>query len=147
MYDSRIGKSHYKVPGPDGDRGFGGHCLPGEYEVVLSNSIKIKLMDLYENFKNGEFIEVVSYDHNIENEEVKIVKDVTKNKYSGDLYRFTLDDGSQIQCTPEHIFPVKRGKEIILIMAKNIIDTDEFFNSREINNKKTLTFNANKIFR
>jgi UDPglucose 6-dehydrogenase len=26
--DPRIGKSHSRVPGPDGKRGFGGHCLP-----------------------------------------------------------------------------------------------------------------------
>jgi UDPglucose 6-dehydrogenase len=26
-YDSRMGNSHYKVPGPDGDRGYGGKCF------------------------------------------------------------------------------------------------------------------------
>ena len=28
LLDSRIGRSHFAVPGPDGDRGFGGHCFP-----------------------------------------------------------------------------------------------------------------------
>ena len=27
-YDERLGKSHWAVPGPDGDFGFGGHCFP-----------------------------------------------------------------------------------------------------------------------
>lgn len=26
-FDERLGKSHWLVPGPDGDRGYGGHCL------------------------------------------------------------------------------------------------------------------------
>lgn len=26
--DPRLGNSHWMVPGPDGDRGFGGHCFP-----------------------------------------------------------------------------------------------------------------------
>lgn len=147
MHDPRIGKSHYMVPGHDGDRGYGGHCLPGNYEVTLPNSIKIKLSNLYGKFKAGEFIEVVSYDHNVENEEVKIVKDITKTKFSGELYKFTLDDGSQIECTTEHIFPVKRNGKLILVMAKDIVYTDDFFNMQEINNKKTLTSYANKIFR
>ncbi len=27
-YDDRLGKSHWSVPGPDGDYGYGGHCFP-----------------------------------------------------------------------------------------------------------------------
>ena len=27
-YDERLGKSHWSVPGPDGDFGYGGHCFP-----------------------------------------------------------------------------------------------------------------------
>ena len=28
LYDGRIGSSHFSVPGPDGNHGFGGHCFP-----------------------------------------------------------------------------------------------------------------------
>jgi UDPglucose 6-dehydrogenase len=28
IYDDRLGNSHWSVPGPDGDFGFGGHCFP-----------------------------------------------------------------------------------------------------------------------
>jgi len=28
ILDPRLGNSHWMVPGPDGDRGFGGHCFP-----------------------------------------------------------------------------------------------------------------------
>ena len=34
LYDKRIGKSHLMVPGPDGDRGFGGHCFPKDIEAM-----------------------------------------------------------------------------------------------------------------
>jgi len=34
LYDTRIGKSHLAVPGPDGDRGFGGHCFPKDLSAM-----------------------------------------------------------------------------------------------------------------
>ena len=33
--DSRIGASHTQVPGPDGNRGFGGHCFPKDTEAFV----------------------------------------------------------------------------------------------------------------
>lgn len=35
-YDERLGKSHWSVPGPDGDFGFGGHCFPKDLSAILS---------------------------------------------------------------------------------------------------------------
>ena len=32
--DERTGSSHWMVPGPDGDRGFGGHCLPKDLQAM-----------------------------------------------------------------------------------------------------------------
>ena len=34
-YDERLGKSHWAVPGPDGDLGFGGHCLPKDVSAIV----------------------------------------------------------------------------------------------------------------
>tara|TARA_Y100001973_G_scaffold106624_1_gene185916 strand:- start:1384 stop:2244 length:861 start_codon:yes stop_codon:yes gene_type:complete len=33
--DERLGNSHYKVPGPDGDMGFGGHCFPKDIRALM----------------------------------------------------------------------------------------------------------------
>ena len=33
--DDRLGKSHWQVPGPDGDFGFGGHCFPKDLSALL----------------------------------------------------------------------------------------------------------------
>lgn len=33
-YDDRLGNSHWSVPGPDGDFGFGGHCFPKDLAAL-----------------------------------------------------------------------------------------------------------------
>jgi UDPglucose 6-dehydrogenase len=38
--DNRLGDSHWKVPGPDGDRGYGGHCFPKDMSAFLYFSEK-----------------------------------------------------------------------------------------------------------
>ena len=35
LYDKRIGNTHLLVPGPDGDRGFGGHCFPKDLAAMI----------------------------------------------------------------------------------------------------------------
>jgi UDPglucose 6-dehydrogenase len=41
-YDKRIGSDHTIVPGPDGERGWGGHCFPKDTEAFLrwSNTVE-----------------------------------------------------------------------------------------------------------
>lgn len=34
--DERLGKSHWNVPGPDGDYGYGGHCFPKDIAAMIS---------------------------------------------------------------------------------------------------------------
>ena len=34
--DSRIANSHWKVPGPDGDCGFGGTCFPKDVNAIVT---------------------------------------------------------------------------------------------------------------
>ena len=35
-YDERLGYSHWNVPGPDGDYGYGGHCFPKDLKALIS---------------------------------------------------------------------------------------------------------------
>jgi UDPglucose 6-dehydrogenase len=46
--DSRIGSSHTKVPGPDGDRGFGGTCFPKDINALMrtleANGVNSKIL-------------------------------------------------------------------------------------------------------
>lgn len=39
-YDDRLGNSHWSVPGPDGDLGFGGHCFPKDIAALKYLAIK-----------------------------------------------------------------------------------------------------------
>ena len=34
-FDERLGKSHWNVPGPDGDFGYGGHCFPKDVKALI----------------------------------------------------------------------------------------------------------------
>jgi UDPglucose 6-dehydrogenase len=44
-YDERLGKSHWSVPGPDGDFGFGGHCFPKDLAAILNVTKKHDTID------------------------------------------------------------------------------------------------------
>ena len=35
MHDERLGYSHWSVPGPDGDYGYGGHCFPKDVRALI----------------------------------------------------------------------------------------------------------------
>ena len=35
MHDDRLGYSHWMVPGPDGDFGYGGHCFPKDVKALI----------------------------------------------------------------------------------------------------------------
>ena len=35
-YDTRLGNSHWSVPGPDGDFGYGGHCFPKDIAALIN---------------------------------------------------------------------------------------------------------------
>ena len=39
--DTRLGNSHWSVPGPDGDFGFGGHCFPKDLSAIINLSEKL----------------------------------------------------------------------------------------------------------
>jgi UDPglucose 6-dehydrogenase len=35
LYDERLGKSHWSVPGPDNKLGFGGSCFPKDINALI----------------------------------------------------------------------------------------------------------------
>ena len=56
-YDDRLGKSHWSVPGPDGDFGYGGHCFPKDVKALITIAEDLKIfpeMLLATDCKNNE---------------------------------------------------------------------------------------------
>ncbi len=47
LHDERIGRTHLMVPGPDGDRGYGGHCFPKDLAAMIYFA---KMCGTYPNF-------------------------------------------------------------------------------------------------
>ena len=47
-YDERLGKSHWAVPGPDGDFGYGGHCLPKDLSAIVNSFDTYGLLEAVE---------------------------------------------------------------------------------------------------
>ena len=43
-YDEILGKSHWAVPGPDGNLGFGGHCLPKDVSALVNEYDDMELL-------------------------------------------------------------------------------------------------------
>ena len=43
--DERLGKSHWNVPGPDGDFGFGGHCFPKDLSAIIDVAINLRAVN------------------------------------------------------------------------------------------------------
>lgn len=141
-YDDRLGNSHWNVPGPDGGFGFGGHCFPG-YFTIKTNEGNISLEDAYNDFKKGKNIKCISFDHILENSETKVINNIEKNFYKGELLKFEFENNTYIKCTPEHLFPIERQGKLIIEKAENIIETDVFFNISElIYSRKTMTYDT-----
>jgi len=42
-YDDRLGNSHWSVPGPDGDYGFGGHCFPKDIAALQHLMLQLNI--------------------------------------------------------------------------------------------------------
>ena len=43
-HDDRLGYSHWNVPGPDGDFGYGGHCFPKDVKAFIKTAQKHDLL-------------------------------------------------------------------------------------------------------
>ena len=42
QYDERLGTSHWAVPGPDGDFGYGGHCFPKDVKALIHVAMEME---------------------------------------------------------------------------------------------------------
>ena len=122
-YDVRLGNSHWSVPGPDGDRGYGGHCIVGD-TAVLTEKGSVLVQDI------KPYDSVISSNHTLNETNTKRVEEIHARAYHGEVIKFTvIVNGTEtsVTCTPCHILPIKRNNQILLIQASEILETDELF--------------------
>jgi len=43
LYDKRLGKTHFSVPGPDGKAGFGGSCFPKDLNALIKTAESLNI--------------------------------------------------------------------------------------------------------
>lgn len=57
-YDDRLGNSHWSVPGPDGDFGYGGHCFPKDIAALkyLMDKLEIDSTMLEATIEKNELV-------------------------------------------------------------------------------------------
>jgi UDPglucose 6-dehydrogenase len=138
-----ISHMHTNVPGHDGQRGVGGTCVLPDAEVLVNGEIKT-IEEFYETFEEGMTIESVDVLKQVED---KFVTDVTCREIDEDIFVFETEHGV-FECTGEHLMPIFRNGEELLVKASEVQKTDEFFVTRNINKGKTSSSeskNANKI--
>jgi|LauGreDrversion4_2_1035121.scaffolds.fasta_scaffold01934_9 UDPglucose 6-dehydrogenase len=122
-YDRRLGDSHWAVPGPDGYRGFGGHCIV-RGTVVSKPEGSILVQEIEPGHR------VTSASHLLNDLDVKIVNETHARLYDGEVITFVVNvDGFErkVTCTPCHILPVRRDGQTVLLQAKDILASDELF--------------------
>lgn len=128
--DTRLGSSHWAVPGPvpthDGRyvRGFGGHCVIAGTYVTLASGEKIKV----ENLEIKDLI--LSTDYKVDQLTMKSINEITTTDYNDQVFEFTVETSKgahTLICTPEHILPITRNGKLLLELAKNITPEDELF--------------------
>lgn len=77
--DTRLGNSHWMVPGPDGDRGFGGHCFPKDLQALVhiagAAGLETNVLDAAWETNNR-----VRRDRNWERQEGRAIISSTKKK-------------------------------------------------------------------
>lgn len=122
-YDPRLGGTHMNVPGNDGVSGARGHCVTAGTLVTTS----LGLVPV-EDIKKGQTIS--SSNFSLSEVDTKLVTKTSSRAYTGDVIEFAIVvDNTQrtLTCTPEHLLPVRRNNETIVIMAKDVTIDDELF--------------------
>lgn len=132
-YDERMAKAPIVVPGHDGDRGWGGHCVLGNREVSLSECESIEIEKLYNSFKSNDKTKtrILSTDYLLKETNLKAVNNVSKRKYSGKMVRFKFankqNKAVSFECTVDHLVPIFKAGGILLVEAGKVENGDEIF--------------------
>jgi UDP-glucose 6-dehydrogenase len=105
--------------------GDSGACVLPNFKVTVDKEIK-EIEQLYKEYEADptvtRLIESATYSCNSRDQ--KKIDRVTCREYSGDMIKFSFD-GVELITTPEHLIPVIRNRERMILRADQILETDK----------------------
>lgn len=120
--DRRIMGPGYMKPG----MGDGGACVLPEFNITV-NGEKIAISDFYNQFDQSQAYLVRSAKYSLSSADEKKVHTVTCREYSGEILVFETDSGKVLECTPEHLLPIQRDGNRMLVKASEVSESDKFY--------------------
>jgi len=105
--------------------GDSGACVLPTFKIIVDGETK-SIEQLYDEYINDpDKIRLVdSVNYSCSHRDQKKIDIVTCREYSGEMIKFTVD-GLELVTTSEHLIPVMRHGERIILRADEIIETDE----------------------
>lgn len=128
----RMGTSHWQVPGPDGDFGYGGKCVTSDAKLSVTideseiKNVPINWLYHLVHDKKVQNIKVLSTDSNCLMTNFKKVKSVTCREINENVIGFFTSTGV-FKCTTNHLMPIFRDNKKILVQAADVIPSDNLF--------------------
>lgn len=145
--DGRIAKSHIDVPGHDGDRGFGGTCVPADAKVKIKMTTQdeldnynpevhdpevINIEELYKRFQDKDHswgmdsFQIESCNFECTEQEWKSIEEMTCREIDEDIVVIETGQG-EFRCTTDHLVPIVRYGAQLLVRAGDLKKSDEVF--------------------
>lgn len=116
--DIEITKACKGIRNKDGNRIPCKFCFPAGTMITLDNGKKIPIEKIKINDKNLSMKFHIQGNYFVSGN----VQKIFERDYNGDLIVVELEDGKKIECTPEHPFLLRNGKEIL---AKDLTGNED----------------------
>jgi intein/homing endonuclease len=106
--------------------GDAGACVKPDFTVLVNDKI-MPISELYDQYVADptviRLIGSANYACTIRDQ--KKIDVVTCRDYSGEIIKFTTDNGHVLETTPDHLIPVMRNNTRIILCADKIVETDK----------------------
>lgn len=113
------------------DKPFGGKCLLPSAKIKVNGEV-MSLKDFYDLYnKTYDTYTVESTNFDINNIEQKEIKEIYSRNISEEILEFETENGI-FSCTKDHLMPVFRNNEKLLLKASEIIVGDELYSSLRV---------------
>lgn len=105
----RVVKGMYTSRYPGGVIAAPDYCLIGSTKIKLLDGTSRSIKSICDNFNKLDKIYTYAYDHKSGEVRPAEIINASLTKYVNKLYKITLDNGQEIQCTDNHPFMLRDG--------------------------------------